>query len=132
MDRGKARTDEEKAAAMRELKAKAIAPRIDALVAVVVDACGRDEYKRANVAYAELKNDCADGSIPAEVFTAMLELCARLRMPSSAEGIFVDSVAAGHAPTETICWKLVEIFEQAGEKTRAEKVLAYMETRGMS
>lgn len=132
VDRGKARTDEEKAAAMRELKAKAIAPRIDALVAVVVDACGRDEYKRANVAYAELKNDCADGVIPAEVFTAMLELCARLRMPSSAEGIFVDSVAAGHAPTETICWKLVEIFEQAGEKTRAEKVLAYMETRGMS
>ena len=44
----------------------------------------------------------------------------------------MDSVAAGHAPTETICWKLVEIFEQAGEKTRAEKVLAYMETRGMS
>jgi len=31
-----------------------------------------------------------------------------------------------------MCWRLVEIFESSGERTRADKVLAYMETRGLS
>jgi hypothetical protein len=53
-------------------------------------------------------------------------------MPSSAEGVFIDSLAAGHAPSQAACWKLLETFESAGENTRAEKVLAYMESRGMS
>ena len=43
----------------------------------------------------------------------------------------IDALAAGHAPTEEICWSLARAFERAGEAGRADKVLAYMETRGM-
>lgn len=130
-ERGKSRTAEEKAAAMRQLKAKAAAPRIAELSAFVADACTRDEYKDAQAAYAQFKT-MVDGKLPITVFEDMLALYSRLQMPSSAEGVFTDMMAAGHPPSEDVCWKLLEIFEKAGEKTRAEKVLAYMETRGMS
>jgi hypothetical protein len=131
-DRGKARTDAEKASAMKQIKAKAAAPRIAELSASVADACTRDEYKDAQASYAELKTMNKEGELPMTVFEDMLDLYSRLRMPSSAEGVFMDLMAAGHAPTEEVCWNLLEIFEQAGEATRAEKVLGYMETRGMS
>ena len=42
------------------------------------------------------------------------------------------ALVAGHAPTEAVCWSLLTTFEAAGEATRADKVLAYMETQGMS
>ena len=131
-DRGKARTEEEKALAMKQIKAAAVAPRIAQLSESLAAACGRDEYKDAQASYAELKSLMKDGELPSAVFEDMLELYARLQMPSSAEGVFMDMMGAGHAPTEDVCWKLLEVFEKAGEKTRAEKVLAYMEARGMS
>ena len=93
-------------------------------------ACDAGEYKPAQAAYAELKA-VPDGVVPPDVFETMLSLCARLRMPSSAEGVFIDSLAAGAAPTESACWKLLETFESSGESRRAEKVLAYMESRGI-
>ena len=46
-DRGKVRTEAQKAKAMKEIKAKAAAPRIAQLSAAVADACSRDEYKDA-------------------------------------------------------------------------------------
>lgn len=131
-DRGKARTDQEKALAMKQLKAKAAAPRIAQLSASIADACTRDEYKHAQLSYAELKTMMKEGELPIAAFEDMLDLYSRLRMPSSAEGVLMDMMDAGHPPTEEACWKLLETFEKAGEKTRADKVLAYMETRGMS
>jgi hypothetical protein len=47
LDRGKARTEQEKAAAMQENNAKAAAPRIAELAAAVMEACSRGEYKGA-------------------------------------------------------------------------------------
>ena len=130
-ERGKKRSEEEKAMALKELKAKAAAPRVAELSASVAQACARDAYKEAQISYAELKT-VADGVLPPDVFEDMLELYSRLMMPSSAEGVFMDLMAAGHSPTEEVCWNLLETFEKAGQKTRAEKVLAYMESRGMS
>ena len=129
-DRGKALTDEEKAVRMRELRERAAAPRVAELADAVRRACDAGEYKPAQAAYAELKA-VPDGVVPPDVFETMLSLCARLRMPSSAEGVFIDSLAAGAAPTESACWKLLETFESSGESRRAEKVLAYMESRGI-
>lgn len=129
-DRGKALTDEEKAVRMRELRERAAAPRVAELAEAVRRACDAGEYKPAQAAYAELKA-VPDGVVPPDVFETMLSLCARLRMPSSAEGVFIDSLAAGAAPTESACWKLLETFESSGESRRAEKVLAYMESRGI-
>ena len=129
-DRGKALTDEEKAVRMRELRERAAAPRVAELAETVRRACDAGEYKPAQAAYAELKA-VPDGVVPPDVFETMLSLCARLRMPSSAEGVFIDSLAAGAAPTESACWKLLETFESSGESRRAEKVLAYMESRGI-
>ena len=129
-DRGKALTDEEKAIRMRELRERAAAPRVAELADAVRRACDAGEYKPAQAAYAELKA-VPDGVVPPDVFETMLSLCARLRMPSSAEGVFIDSLAAGAAPTESACWKLLETFESSGESRRAEKVLAYMESRGI-
>lgn len=131
-DRGKARTEQEKALAMKQIKAKAVAPQIAQLSESLAAACGRDEYKDAQASYAELKKLMNEGELPSAVFEDMLELYARLRMPSSAEGVFIDMLGAGHAPTEDVCWRLLEVFEKTGETTRAEKVLAYMEARGMS
>lgn len=130
-DRGKSLTDEEKAIRMREIKEKAAAPRVAELADAVRDACAQGEYKGASAAYADLKQ-VPHGIVPPDVFEEMLNLCSTLRMPSSAEGVFIDSLAAGHAPSQAACWKLLETFESAGENTRAEKVLAYMESRGMS
>jgi len=129
-DRGKALTDEEKAIRMRELRERAAAPRVAELADAVRRACDAGEYKPAQAAYAELKA-VPDGVVPPDVFETMLSLCARLRMPSSADGVFIDSLAAGAAPTESACWKLLETFESSGESRRAEKVLAYMESRGI-
>ena len=129
-DRGKALTDEEKAVRMRELRERAAAPRVAELAETVRRACDAGEYKPAQAAYAELKA-VPDGVVPPDVFETMLSLCARLRMPSSAEGVFIDSLAAGAAPTESASWKLLETFESSGESRRAEKVLAYMESRGI-
>jgi len=129
-DRGKALTDEEKAIRMRELRERAAAPRVAELADAVRRACDAGEYKPAQAAYAELKA-VPDGVVPPDVFETMLSLCARLRMPSSAEGVFIDSLTAGAAPTESACWKLLETFESSGESRRAEKVLAYMESRGI-
>jgi len=132
-DRGVKRTEDEKALAMKRLKAKAAAPVVARLCASIADACTRDEHKVARASFEELKAVAGTGGTPpATVFEDMLGLYLRLRMPSSAEGVFVDLMAAGHAPTEDVCWNLLETFENAGEKTRAEKVLAYMESRGMS
>ena len=116
---------------MREIKEKAAAPRVADLADAVRDACAQGEYKTAQAAYADLKQ-VPHGIVPPDVFEEMLNLCSTLRMPSSAEGVFIDSLAAGHAPSQAACWKLLETFESAGENTRAEKVLAYMESRGMS
>ena len=99
-DRGKALTDEEKAVRMRELRERAAAPRVAELADAVRRACDAGEYKPAQAAYAELKA-VPDGVVPPDVFETMLSLCARLRMPSSAEGVFIDSLAAGAAPTES-------------------------------
>ena len=131
-ERGKARTPEEKARAMRNIRAAAVAPRVAELAAAVADACSRDGVKDAQAAYGELKNLGEDAVLPASVFDDMLALYGRLLMPSSAEGVFIDSLAAGQTPTEETCWALLQTFERAGESTRAEKVLAYMESRGMN
>jgi hypothetical protein len=37
------------------------------------------------------------GTLPLPVFEAMLDLYSRLRMPSSAEGVFIDMLVAGRA-----------------------------------
>ena len=131
LDRGKARTEQEKAAAMQKNNAKAAAPRIAELAAAVMEACSCGEYKGAAQHYKEFKTMQA-GTLPLPVFEAMLDLYSRLRMPSSAEGVFIDMLVAGHAPTEAVCWSLLTTFEAAGEATRADKVLAYMEAQGMS
>ena len=129
-DRGRARTAEEKARAMRELKAKAAAPRVAALAAALAASCAADKHRDAAKAYAELKA-VADADLPLSAFESMLRMYDRLLMTASAEGVFIDALAAGHAPTEEICWSLARAFERAGEAGRADKVLAYMETRGM-
>ena len=129
-DRGRARTAEEKARAMRELKAKAAAPRVAALASAVAASCAADKHRDAAKAYAELKA-VADADLPLSAFESMLRMYDRLLMTASAEGVFIDALAAGHAPTEEICWSLARAFERAGEAGRADKVLAYMETRGM-
>ena len=129
-DRGRARTDEEKARAMRELKAKAAAPRVSALADALAASCAAGKHRDAAQAYAEIKA-VQDADLPMSIFESMLEMYDRLLMTASAEGVFIDALAAGHAPTEDICWSLARAFERAGESERAEKVLAYMETRGM-
>ena len=129
-DRGRARTDEEKTRAMRELKAKAAAPRVSALADALAASCAAGKHRDAARAYAEIKA-VPDADVPLSVFEAMLQMYDRLLMSASAEGVFIDALAAGHAPTEEICWSLTRAFERAGESGRAEKVLAYMETRGM-
>ena len=129
-DRGRARTDEEKARAMRELKAKAAAPRVAALADALASACAADKHRDAAKAYAEIKA-VPDADIPLPVFESMLHMYDRLLMVASAEGVFIDALAAGHAPTDDICWSLLRAFERAGEGRRADKVLAYMEARGM-
>ena len=117
---------------MRNIRAAAVAPRVAELAAAVADACSRDGVKDAQAAYGELKNLGEDAVLPASVFDDMLALYGRLLMPSSAEGVFIDSLAAGQTPTEETCWAILQTFERAGESTRAEKVLAYMESRGMN
>ena len=131
-ERGRARTPEEKARAMRDIRAAAVAPRVAELAAALHAACSQDGVKDAQAAYGELKTLGEDAVLPASVFDDMLALYGRLVMPGFAEGVFIDSLAAGHPPTEETCWALLQIFERAGESTRAEKVLAYMESRGMS
>ena len=115
---------------MRELKAKAAAPRVAALASAVAASCAADKHRDAAKAYAELKA-VADADLPLSAFESMLRMYDRLLMTASAEGVFIDALAAGHAPTEEICWSLARAFERAGEASRADKVLAYMETRGM-
>lgn len=125
------RSDAEKASALKSMREKAAAPRARALRDKIADACARDDYKDARASYVEALA-LEDAPVPLAVFEDMLALCDRLRMPGSAEGVFIDSLAAGHAPTQETCWALVQTFERAGEGTRAEKVLAYMESREMS
>ena len=61
----------------------------------------------------------------------MLAMYARLIMSASAEGVFIDALSFGKTPTEDACWALLRAFERAEEQARADKVLLYMETRGM-
>ena len=76
---------------MRNIRAAAVAPRVAELAAAVADACSRDGVKDAQAAYGELKNLGEDAVLPASVFDDMLALYGRLLMPSSAEGVFIDS-----------------------------------------
>ena len=115
---------------MRELKAKAAAPRVSALADALAASCAAGKHRDAAQAYAEIKA-VQDADLPMSIFESMLQMYDRLLMTASAEGVFIDALAAGHAPTEDICWSLARAFERAGESERAEKVLAYMETRGM-
>lgn len=129
-DRGVMRSDEEKARAMVELKRKAAAPAVKALAEKVSEACASDAHRDAAAAYSNLKR-IQDGVVPKEVFESMLQMYGRLIMTASAEGVFIDALTAGVEPGEEICWALVRAFERAEEKDRADKVLAYMESRGM-
>jgi len=71
----------------------------------------------------QLKMERSDSPIPHTTF-------------QKAETIIIHSImaalGAGHAPTEAVCWSLLTTFEAAGEATRADKVIAYMEAQGMS
>ena len=117
---------------MRNIRRAALAPRVAELAAALHDACKQDGVKDAQAAFGELTTLGDDAFIPATVFDDMLALYGRLQMPGFAEGLFIDSLALGHPPTEERCWALLQIFDRAGDSTRAEKVLAYMESRGMS
>ena len=99
---------------MRNIRAAAVAPRVAELAAAVADACSRDGVKDAQAAYGELKNLGEDAVLPASVFDDMLALYGRLLMPSSAEGVFIDSLAAGQTPTEETCWALLQTLRARG------------------
>ena len=63
----------------------------------------------------------ADADLPLSAFESMLRMYDRLLMTASAEGVFIDALAAGHAPTEEICWSLARAFERAGERAARTK-----------
>ena len=117
---------------MRNIRAAAVAPRVAELAAAVADACSRDGVKDAQAAYGELKNLGEDAVLPPRSSTTCWRSTDDSSVPSSAEGVFIDSLAAGQTPTEETCWALLQPSSARGESTRAEKVLAYMESRGMN
>jgi|TARA_B110000902_G_scaffold83816_1_gene99579 hypothetical protein len=129
-DRGRLRSDFEKASAMSLLKTKVAAPEVAALAQKVAAACAVDAHRDAAAAYGSLKK-VQHGDIPPAVFENMLAMYARLIMSASAEGVFIDALSFGKTPTEDACWALLRAFERAEEQARADKVLLYMETRGM-
>jgi len=123
-------SDEDKRARLEALRARDLAlrakPRVDALL----DACARDETRRAQELKKELIRALTIEAVPLDAHLALVSMYCRARLPALAERAFADALRAGSVPDASV-WELVECFDAAGEpwRSKANDVLAYLDRR---